>query len=85
MTVEYGIPRGLHRGQHLLLTLHSADGTADMLLSQAFEDAPEAARRSFAFPVPKGDCLVYGSVFNFFGQRSDPEHVVAEGEARGGT
>jgi hypothetical protein len=80
--VEYELPqRGLHRGQHLLLTVHSAGDTEDMLLSQAFEDAERSGSMELELPrVPQGGCLVYGSVFNFLGQRSDVNHV-ATGEA----
>ncbi|MGC1816012.1 MAG: hypothetical protein WA696_17890 [Solirubrobacterales bacterium] len=77
VSVPYEMPqRGLHRGRHLLLTVHSADDTEDMLVSQAFKNAPRSGTQVLRLPrEPEGGCIVYASVFNFFGQRSDPEHV----------
>jgi hypothetical protein len=79
VTVDYELPqRGLHRGQHLLLTVHSANDTEDMLLSQAFEDAERSGSVTLQLPrAPQGAAaMVYGSVFNFLGQRSDPANIV---------
>ena len=51
--------------------------TEDMLLSQAFEDAEP--RGSLRLQLPRapagGACVVFASVFNFLGQRSDPTHL----------
>jgi hypothetical protein len=81
VTVDYELPtRGLHRGDRLLLTAHSADDTEDMLLSQVFEDADERGSAALELPrEPQGGVKVYASVFNLLGQRSDPTNVVTSG------
>lgn len=84
VTVNYDLPqRGLHRGEHLLLTAHSADDTEDMLLSYAIEDADRSRLQALELPrAPQGGCKVYASAFNHFGQRSDPVHITTQpGEA----
>jgi hypothetical protein len=79
VTVDYELPQSrLHRGQDLLLTAHSADDTEDMFLSRAFEDAERSGSAALELPrAPQGGVRVYGSVFNFLGQRSDPSDIVA--------
>lgn len=79
VTVDYELPqRGLHRGQHLLLTVHSADDTEEVLLSQAFEDAERSRSVALELPrAPQGGCRVFASAFNLLGQRSNPVDIAA--------
>jgi len=48
-------------------------------LSQAIEDAERTGSIALELPrAPQGDCKVYASAFNHFGQRSDPVHITTQ-------